>query len=83
MPERCDRCLGGALGALEVLGGQRGASEEPRGGLRGALEVTLKVFQRGILGASEVPERRLRGASEATQRHLVPCDVPHGCHRGA
>ncbi len=56
MPERCDRCLGGALGALEVLGGQRGASEEPQRGLRGALEVTLKVFQRDILGAaSEVP----------------------------
>ena len=43
MPERFDRCLGGALGSLEVLGALRGASDVPQRGLRGALEVTLKV----------------------------------------
>ena len=48
MPERFDRCLGGSLGASEVLGGKRGASEEPQRGLGGAEEVTLKVPHRGL-----------------------------------
>ena len=48
MPERFDRCLGGDLGASEVLGGQRGASKEPQTGLRVALEFTLKLLQGGL-----------------------------------